>query len=208
MAARLASHIALAAEPHTADWLPRVGNGVTLRRLAVADLAAFQAYRHDVEVGRYQGWLPVTDAEASAFLAEMHTAALLKPGVWCQIGMAEADGLALIGDIGLLLAADGRQVEIGFSLRRKSQGHGLATAAVRAALQLVFEHSAAVRVVGITDARNAASIRLLERVGMQRVATAETVFRGEQCVELTYAVARSVNGDALQSDLDSSIHRG
>jgi len=168
------------------EWLPREGGGVVLRRLAVADLAAFQAYRHDAEVGRYQGWSAMTDGEAIAFLAEMNGAVLLPPGAWCQIGIADADGLALIGDIGLRVAADGRQAEIGFSLRRESQGCGLATAAVRAATRMVFEHTTAERVVGITDARNAASIRLLERVGMRRVETAETVFRGEPCVEFTY----------------------
>lgn len=173
-----------------AEWLPRVSAGVLLRRLAVSDLAAFQAYRLDAEVSRYQGWSAMADDEASAFLAEMNTAVLMQPGVWCQIGIAEADGLVLIGDIGLRLAADGRHAEIGFSLRRESQGHGLATGAVRAAMHLLFEHTAAECVVGITDARNAASIRLLERVGMQRVETAETVFRGEPCVELTYAVRR------------------
>jgi RimJ/RimL family protein N-acetyltransferase len=61
---------------------------------------------------------------------------------------------------------------------------------VQAAIGLVFDHTAAVRVIGITDARNHASIRLLQRIGMQRVETRDAVFRGEPCTEHVYAVSR------------------
>lgn len=46
------------------------------------------------------------------------------------------------------------------------------------------------RVVGITDARNAASVRVLERVGMSRVEAREVVFKGEPCVEWEYSIGR------------------
>jgi hypothetical protein len=59
------------------DQLPRFGNGFVLRRLRADDLAEFQAYRRDPELGRYQGWLPVSDEEALAFLREMNAAPLL-----------------------------------------------------------------------------------------------------------------------------------
>lgn len=170
--------------------LPRQREDVVLRRLAVADLPAFQAYRHDPEVGRYQGWSPVSDETATTFLAEMSAIALLQPGEWCQIGIARPDDDRLIGDIGLFLAADGSYAEIGFSLSRDAQGRGLATMAVREAIALVFERTAAERVIGITDTRNEPSIRLLERVGMHRVATTEAMFRGEACLEHFYAVPR------------------
>ena len=42
-----------------------------LRRLGVGDLAAFQAYRLDPELGRYQGWSPMSPAEATDFLSAM-----------------------------------------------------------------------------------------------------------------------------------------
>jgi len=170
--------------------LPRSSDGVTLRRLAVTDLAAFQAYRRDPELGRYQGWSPMPDAEAAVLLSEMSRAPIFFPGSWSQLGITEPPDPSLIGDIGLFLAEDARHVEVGFTLRRQSQGRGLAAAAVRAAINLAFEHTAVDRVLGITDARNLASVRLLERVGMRRVATRSAVFRGEPCVERVYAVAR------------------
>jgi aminoglycoside 6'-N-acetyltransferase len=171
--------------------LPRFAGKLALRRLAPEDLAAFQAYRQDPELGRYQGWSPLTDAEAQAFLAQMHTAGPLQPGVWFQLGIADGQSLQLIGDIGLLLSADGSSAEVGYTLARSAQGRGLATLAVREAVALVFECSAASQVLATTDARNRASMRLLERIGMHRVEDRNTLFRGEPCVEITYAIAKA-----------------
>jgi aminoglycoside 6'-N-acetyltransferase len=130
------------------------------------------------------------DAEAQAFLAQMHAAVSLHPGIWFQLGIADGQSLQLIGDIGLLLSADGSSAEIGYTLARSAQGRGLATLAVREAVALVFECSAASQVLATTDARNRASIRLLERIGMQRAEECTALFRGEPCVEITYAIAR------------------
>jgi RimJ/RimL family protein N-acetyltransferase len=177
-----------------AEPLPRFGNGVVLRRLRASDLAAFQDYRHDAVLGRYQGWSATSDDEAAAFLAEMSTGALLQAGAWSQIGIAEPGDMTLIGDIGLLLANDGQHAEIGFTLRRVSQGRGVATFAVREAIDLVFEHTQAERVIGVTDARNQSSIRLLERVGMRKTGSSSAVFRGEPCIENIYAVSRQTAG--------------
>jgi len=173
------------------DPLPRAGPGVVLRRLRADDLAAFQAYRRDPGLGRFQGWTPMSDEEAAQFLAAMSCAPLFRPSQWTQIGIAAPADRPLIGDIGLHLAADRSQVEVGFTLARTAQGRGLATEAVRLAVALAFEFTAADRVVGITDSRNLASVRLLERLGMRRVETVETVFRGEPCIELVYALPRS-----------------
>jgi RimJ/RimL family protein N-acetyltransferase len=172
------------------DPLPHFANGVTLRRLTAADLVAFQGYRHDREVGQYQGWSATPDAEAIAFLTEMSTVALFEPGKWCQIGISESGNLCLIGDIGLYLSHDGHHAEIGFTLRHQSQGLGLGTTAVREAIKLVFAHTGVDRVLGITDERNAPSIRLLERVGMRSGEARSATFRGEPCVEHVYVISR------------------
>ena len=172
------------------DPLPRLAGPIVLRRLAPTDLQAFQAYRQDAELGRYQGWVATPDADAREFLGYMNRAELLQPGIWCQIGIAEAGTLELIGDIGLILAADGSQAEVGFTLGRPSQGRGLATAAVREAIALVFEQTSAGKVVASADERNSASVRLLERVGMRRVEARAARSRGEAYTELVYALAR------------------
>ncbi len=160
-----------------------------LRRLRPADLADFQAYRGDPEVGRWQGWRPQADAQALAFLEEMAGGPLIQPGTWTQLGIADDLTGQLIGDLGVHVSADGREAEFGFSLARAAQGRGLASAAVRAAIALVFDQTAVQNIHAQTDARNAACIRLLERLGATRIATVATEFRGEPCTELRYLLA-------------------
>jgi aminoglycoside 6'-N-acetyltransferase len=155
------------------------------------DLAAFQAYRSLPELGRYQGWSPMSDTEALEFLDDMHRAPLFTPGHWVQLAIAEPESDALVGDIGLYLSEDGTSGEVGFTLQPASQGRGLATLAVREALHLLFLATSVTRVVGITDERNASSIKLLERVGFEFIESRQVVFRGEQCTERVYAMSRN-----------------
>lgn len=163
---------------------------MTLRRLSPDDLPAFQAYRRDPEVGRWQGWRPQSDAQALAFLTEMASAPLFVPGTWSQLGIADAQTGALLGDIGIHIGDDGQAAEFGFSLARAAQGRGLARAAVQEAVALVFAQTAVQTICAQTDSRNLACIRLLERLGAVKLADIATEFRGEPCVEFRYELAR------------------
>ncbi len=171
--------------------LPRLGARTLLRRFAPSDLAAFQSYRQDPETGKYQGWTAQSDAIAAKFIREMQGAALFYPGQWLQLAISELDSKRLIGDIGVCLAADRSHAEIGFSMSPSAQGRGLATDAVCTVINLIFECTEATQIIGVTDARNLASIKLLERVGMLRTASTEAIFRGETCIEHTYAIERA-----------------
>ncbi len=171
--------------------LPCFGKRTQLRRFAATDLAAFQSYRQDAEVGKYQGWTAQPDAEAAKFILEMQSAALFSPGQWLQLAISELDSNVLIGDIGVCLAADQSHAEIGFSMSPSAQGRGLAADAVSSVIALIFETTEATQIIGVTDARNLASIKLLERVGMVCTASAEAIFRGEVCVEHTYMIDRA-----------------
>lgn len=163
---------------------------MTLRRLSPDDLAAFQAYRNDPEVGRWQGWTPKPEAEALAFLREMAAIPWFQPGLWTQLAIADADTDQLLGDLGVHIDADGREAEFGFSLAGSAQGRGIATAAVREAMALVLANTSVERIMAQTDARNTACMRLLERLGAAPVARVDTEFRGEPCVEWRYELVR------------------
>jgi RimJ/RimL family protein N-acetyltransferase len=170
--------------------LPREFPGGRLRRLSPSDLAAFQAYRSIPELGRYQGWSPMPDAEALEFLDEVHRATLFTPGHWVQLGIAEPESDALVGDIGLYLSEDGTSGEVGFTLQPASQGRGVATLAVCEALQLFFSATSVTSVLGTTDERNLPSIKLLERLGFEFIESRSVMFRVEPCTERVYALPR------------------
>jgi len=163
--------------------LPVAAGAVRLRALRTDDLDDFLAYRSDREVARYQGWAPMDHEAASAFLLD---AAPLpwREGDWAQIGIARADDDRLVGDIGLLREGTA-QVQLGFSLARDAQGRGWAGAALRTCIDELLVPMGMTLLRGITDERNAASLRLLSRLGFVQTLREEVVFRGERCTEIT-----------------------
>jgi len=169
------------------DPLPIATPRTWLRRLSLADLADFQAYRTDPEVGRWQGWTATGEPAARLYLTQNAACALFVPGDWFQVGIAlrSPDGRGpLIGDIGLCVDADDPACgHIGFSLNRQWQGRGLATEAVAAARTLAFGPGGLQRLTAVTDTRNLASVQLLRRLGFRLEHTAAAVFRGEACQE-------------------------
>ena len=107
-----------------------------------------------------------------------------------QIGIADAGTDMLIGDLGVCVSPDGRAAEIGVTLDRDAQGKGFAADALRALIELIFDHAGVARISAAADARNVPALRLLERVGMRRVGTVAAVFRGQPCVEHIYELPR------------------
>ncbi len=83
-----------------------------------------------------------------------------------------------------------RQGEIGYIFHPAHAGHGYATEASRAMLRVGFEELGLHRITGRLDARNEASARVLERLGMRREAhLLENEFvKGEWTGEVVYAL--------------------
>jgi RimJ/RimL family protein N-acetyltransferase len=172
------------------DPLPLSNRHANLRRLTATDLTVFYEYRGDERLARFQGWSPMSKEAALKFIEEMEAAPLFQPGNWNQLGIADPDTDKLLGDVGLYVSGDGSTAEVGFTIANEAQGRGVATAAVEAALTLIFSHTSVKKVLGITDIRNSASIRLLSRVGMRQVEQREAVFKGEACIELVFCLER------------------
>lgn len=165
--------------------LPVQTERLVLRPLQCSDLACFAAYRADPALARYQGWTPMSHEEARDFIADMLATPTVVVGAWHQMAIATRDGDKLLGDIGLCFREDG-EAEIGFTLAHEAQGKGYATEALRGLAQQLLRLPEVTRIVGITDERNRASVRVLERLGMTLVLSYETTFKQEPCVELRY----------------------
>jgi RimJ/RimL family protein N-acetyltransferase len=171
---------------------------LVLRRFRPEDLDAFVAYRSDPETARYQSWeAPYRPSQARQFLQELEAIHPDTPGEWFQFAVALRHTDRLIGDCGAhVQAEDSRQAEIGFTLAPPHQGHGYATEAARALLRVAFEDLGLHRVFGRLDARNSASSRVLERLGMRREAhlVENELVKGEWQSELVYAKLRASRG--------------
>src|SRR5262249_37573666 len=98
-----------------------------------------------------------------------------------------------VGDVALnWSSAEHRAGEIGFIVDPTRQRRGYATEASRAMLRWAFEDFGLHRVVGRLDARNTASARVLERLGMRLEAhhVENEWVKGEWQSELQYAILR------------------
>ncbi|MEV6925763.1 GNAT family N-acetyltransferase [Dactylosporangium sp. NPDC051485] len=162
-----------------------------LRRFRADDAPALAAYRSDPDVARYQSWdAPFPLAAAEAFVADLQRRDPRAEG-WFQYAM-DLDG-HLIGDIGVNRHDEGRQAEIGFTLAPRLQGGGYASEAVRRVVGHLLAEEGLHRVHASVDGRNAASSRLLLRLGFRLEGHEIQSYwaKGEWTDDLRYAVLAS-----------------
>jgi RimJ/RimL family protein N-acetyltransferase len=155
-----------------------------LRRLVPGDLAALHGIHSREDVTRWLYWGPRDEDDVRASL-EAHIARPSDEGVVL--------GIDLNGDlIGTANVAVGehRQGEVGFTLHPDHQGHGYATEAAEAILELAFGTYRLHRVHGRVEPRNTASVRVLERLGMRKEAhlVENEWVKGEWQSEAVYAI--------------------
>lgn len=167
-----------------------------MRLLRPADAAAIAAFRSDPDVARYVPWEPPYAIEkAEAMIERMRGRAFDDAGPDGLILAVEraSDGL-FIGDA--MIKHDGgdpRLGVIGYALARSAHGHGFATELGRGLIDRFFASPDSHRVAAWCDARNAASVRVLEKCGMRLEAEfRQGVFcKGEWVDERVYALLRT-----------------
>ncbi len=147
-----------------------IGERIALRRFTLADRTTFVTYRSDPDVARYQSWdTPYPPAAGKRLITSMLRQHPDTPGEWFQFAVTLRSTGELIGDCGSkTIATDPRQAKIGYTIASAHQGSGYGTETVRTLLAYLFAARGKHRVTASCDPRNAASIRLLERVGMRR----------------------------------------
>ena len=97
----------------------------------------------------------------------------------------------LVGEIVLMYRSQQhQQAEIGFVFNPIHQGHGYATEAAKAVLDVGFKHYEFRRIYARCDSRNKPSYKLIERLGMRREAhfIQNQLFKGEWTDEFVYAL--------------------
>jgi RimJ/RimL family protein N-acetyltransferase len=177
---------------------------LVLRLFRNDDFEAVYDMQSRPEVARYLYWSPRDRSGAAKSLGEkLNCTSIRAEGDILNLAVERAEGGPAIGDLMLhYVSAAHRQAEIGYILHPDAQGQGLATEAARAIVDLAFSGLQVHRVFGQIDARNTASARVLERVGMRREAhlVENEWVKGEWTDEVIYAVlaeewACSRNGD-------------
>jgi RimJ/RimL family protein N-acetyltransferase len=170
--------------------LPRRTERLVLRSLRETDSADLLAYRGRPDVCRYLMNEPHDRAGIEAFIAERAPRTSFVEDRDAVLLGVELAG-RVIGDVSLTTAkVVDRQGEIGWVFHPDHQGHGYATEAARALLDLAFDEVGLHRVCAQLDPSNTASEQLCVRLGMRQEAhlREESWFNGEWGDLLVYAV--------------------
>ncbi len=165
---------------------------VVLRHLRHEDAPALVAYRNDPEVARFQAWaLPYPQRQAAALIEAMQERTPGQPG-WTQLALVDARTDELLGDFAVNGASsgEGAQAEIGFTLARHAQGHGLASEGLHLLLTQLFGPHGLHRVYAHINPRNAPAAALLVRAGFRHEGTALESYwhRGEWTDDALYGL--------------------
>lgn len=153
------------------------------RPIAQGDLASLEQLYRDPTVMRYNGGHPLSAAQTAERLQSYLDA-------WASAGFGDyalllkaTEGFIGIGGIQPRSSTEELEGEIGWVLAPAYWGQGLATEFARAMIAVGLERFSLERIVARADARNGASIRVMQKAGLTLVR------RNEQAVE--FAIARS-----------------
>lgn len=163
--------------------------------LSTSDLDDLLAYRGDPDVCRFLPFEPMTAPVLAARLAtDLGRTELPGEGESLTLGASRMTDGRVIGDVVLFFhSALHRSGEIGYVFSPSVAGQGYATEACSAMLDLAFGRLELHRVTARMDARNEASARLAERLGMRREAhfRSAEMFKGEWSDVIIYALLAS-----------------
>lgn len=87
-------------------------------------------------------------------------------GVWLIV---RTDDSTLVGDLGFGGKSDNETLEIGYEILAAYRNEGYATEAVEALIDFAFTQLDAKKIIAHTPLDNIASIRVLEKIGMQNI---------------------------------------
>lgn len=166
-----------------------------LRPLTADDAEAMHAYKSREDVCRYLPHDVLSLEQIHERLATTYAQTTMDDeGQSLTLGVEERASGALVGDVILFWRSkEHRGGEVGYVFDPQYFGRGYATEATAAMLRLGFDPDAGLglhRIVGRLEARNTASARVLERLGMRREAhlVKNEMFKGEWADELIYAM--------------------
>ena len=172
-----------------------------LRPFARGDLDDLYSFHSRPDVARYLYWDARTrDAVRGALDRKVDERAIVDEGGRITLAVARRDDPRVIGEVMMRwLSREHRQGELGYVFHPEFGGHGYATEAAREMLRLGFDGLSLHRMVGRCDARNVASARVMERLGMRLEAhlVQNEWFKGEWGDELVYAMLASEWKDTL-----------
>jgi RimJ/RimL family protein N-acetyltransferase len=162
------SQIPLPATVQYAPDYPIDTGRLLLRPFRRGDVDAVYSYRSRPDVAEYLTDSTMSHGEcADAVRARAGQISFTGEGDKIVLAMERKDDARLIGEVSLIWrSVPDRQGEVGYILHPDAHRQGLATEGARALLAFGFEVMGLHRIYARCDARNAASAKVMKRLGM------------------------------------------
>lgn len=144
-----------------------------LREFNPEDWAAVYLYRSEPAVKRYDTFGPNTVEEIHEILARAVQWQTMQPRTHYFAAVVLRETEQLIGECGLFMRNENdlTVASIGYAFQQQCWGRGYATETVQALLQFAFGELHLTKVEAECNPANIASWRVLEKAGMERIAT-------------------------------------
>lgn len=174
-----------------------------LRPFSAADTARVHGIYSDPQVMRYVATGPLSDVSATERLLGDYAAHQRAHGYSFWAVIERASG-TLIGDAGLYRSQRG-EVELGYTLGTPWWGRGYATEAAGAWIEAAFDTLGIDAVIALAEPANTGSLRVLEKVGMQRggeriaFGRPHAVFRRGRVPDAQFSYRETKDGGVLVS---------
>lgn len=137
-----------------------------LRPPSLADAEQiFVRYGHDPIVSRYMSWKPHRTVDDTIEYLYRITAANAAGGSLGYLVFLK-ESTDLLGSVGG--AIDGHRLQFGYCFARDAWGNGFATEGARAFVDSAWKIPTIIRIAAMCDVENAASARVLEKIGLTR----------------------------------------
>lgn len=163
-----------------------------LRPFVETDLDAMHSYHQLPEVARFLMWPPRSREETARSLRyRIEHPSLEREGDVLVLAVEHQESGALLGEVNLgWRSEENRTAEFGFVFDPNHHGRGYAGEAAVEMLRLGFDEMGLHRIIGRADARNAASGKLMARLGLRKEAhfVKNELVKGEWADEVVYAM--------------------
>ena len=170
--------------------VPLLTERLRLREIVETDFDALRAIASDPEVLRYRSRTEITPAATREFIDNAKAKAAEQPRQQYALAAVRHDDLRVIGELGLTITnAQYDEAFMWYSMNRAYWGQGYATEAAARLLRFGFEEGGLRRIFAECHLENAASARVLQKIGL----LPETVADGNR---LRFGLTKSDLGGA------------
>ncbi len=143
---------------------------IFLREYEISDYERVHVYGSQPQFSKYEEWGPNSPEDTTLFIASKVAESIQANRHVFDLAVCLKDQNLMIGGCGIRRETESSSVgNLGWAINPEFQNHGYATEAARRLIEYGFSELKLSVVYATCDTRNAASFKVMEKLGMRRV---------------------------------------